>query len=162
MVQRPVGCVHEVYAVPSGEPGGQGASCLAGADAQLGGEFLGGGVGLVQVVLPPVEELADLLVRGERRGRVAAAAVPALRHLRQPLGQRLVALPEAEQHRRHGGLPGGQFGQVGGGDPAGGQLVGERLAQVGQHPAGVARGEEAGVHPEGLGQPQQYGHGQRP
>ncbi len=144
-------------AVPLGEPRGQRAYHLAGPHPDLPGQFLRRQVRLVEVVLTAVEELADLLVRGARQ---VAAAAPQLGGLREPR-QRLVAPPEVEQHLRHPRQPRGQFGDFGGRDPCRAHLVGQRFPQIRQHPGGVPFGEEAGVHSEDLGQPQQHGHRQR-
>ncbi len=113
----------------------------------------------MQIVLAAVEELADLLVRGARQLRPAAA--PQLGGLREPPCQRLVAPPEVQQHVRHPRQPGGQLGQFGGRDPRRADLVRQRLPQIRQHAGGVPLREEAWIHPEGLGQPEQHRHRQR-
>lgn len=80
----------------------------------------------MQVVLPAVEELAHLLVRGAGRVDAGEGAVAVVAG--EPadlLGQGLVAAGEVEQHFGGGGQPGGEVGEVGGGDPAAGDLVGE-------------------------------------
>lgn len=69
-VQPVVHLRREAHPVVVGEPGGQGPEDVAGPDADLRRERLGREVGGVEVVLPPVEEVADLLVRGERQLRV--------------------------------------------------------------------------------------------
>ncbi len=140
------------------EPGGEGPAHLAGADADLLREFLGGEVGVVEVVAAPVEELADLLVRraGARRvrgGRVVAVAGQG----GEALGEGLAAAAEVEEDGGHVREAGGEFREVGGGERGAVELVGEGLAQVGQEPAGVPLGEEVGVDAERLGDPQEDG-----
>lgn len=154
-----VGAGGGAHAVAFREPAVEGGQDPAGADAGLGGQFLGGEVGLVEVVAAPVEELPDLLVRGAGGGRPGVGAP--LGDLREPVGQQVGAAPQRQQDLRHPREPGGEFGEVGGGDAGGGQVVGEGLAQVGDEPPGVALGEETRVDAEGLGDPQQHGDGER-
>lgn len=110
-----------------GEACGQGPHDLAGPDADLPGQLLGGEVGVVEVVLAAVEEVADLLVRGAGRVGHLVGRVTAVRRSRQPLGQELVATAQVEQDLGDRGHPCGQFAQVGRADPGGGDLAGQRL-----------------------------------
>ena len=79
-----VDAAHDVHAVHHGQPVGQLAGELGAVHAHADGEVLGGGVELVQIVLPLIEVVAHFLVRhrdrpdplplpSENRSSVAAA-----------------------------------------------------------------------------------------
>lgn len=112
----------------------------------------------MDVVLAPVEELADLLVR--RTGGVGRRS-PVAGQDCELVGDGPAAAAQVHQQPGHGGQPGGELVQVTGGDAAGGELLAEGVAQFGGEPGGVRRGEVAGVHTEGLGEPQQDRDGER-
>lgn len=96
-----VGAGGGAHAVAFREAAVEGGQDPAGAYAGLGGQFLGGEVGLVEVVAAPVEELPDLLVRGAGGGRPGVGAP--LGDLREPVGQQVGAAPQRQQDLRHPG-----------------------------------------------------------
>ena len=73
-----VDALDDLHVVHGLEPAGDLAGHVAAVEAHPGGEVLGGGVELVQVVLPLVEVVAHLLVRHGDRAAAAAVAVPVL------------------------------------------------------------------------------------
>ncbi len=140
------------HAVPRRQPVTQRLDDLAAPAAEPTGQFLGRLVERGHVVLPAVEEVADLVVRAAAGDQVAVA---------DHLGELLVGLPEPAVEVDHGlghvGQLGRELGQVVQAGPGR-----QRLAQVGDQPRGVVRCEERGVDAEHLGDPHQHRHGQRP
>ena len=129
------------------------------------GEVLGGGVELVQVVLPLVEVVAHLLVRHRDRSRPGAGAAavgePVLGGGRQLGGGQPVAPVQVDHRpgeRRVGVDDVGDLGRV---DVDAEVAVHRHLAQFGDQPGVVLRGEERRVDAEHLGDAQQHGDGQR-
>jgi hypothetical protein len=122
----------------------------------------GGEVQVVDVVVPAVEVVAGLLVRHHRDLLDRRRGAP----LVGQQGQLLDRLPVAAVQRDQcaGGVRQllGQFGRLGRGLRRADDVVGDDLADLGDEPGDVVRGEEAGVDAELLAQPQQHRHGQRP
>ncbi len=160
VVVQPFGVGGHADAVVVGQARRQGPDDLPGPDAKSTGQVLCGEVDVVEVVLAAVEELPDLLVR-RARATGPRQPLPVAVGAGQPFGEELAAPAEVEEHLGDGGHPGCQLRQVRGRDPRFGHLAGQRLAQVRDQAARVPLREEAGVDPERLGEPQQYGHRQR-
>jgi hypothetical protein len=135
---------------------------VPGPDADLGRHPLGGEVQVVDVVVPPVEVVARLLVRHhrdllDRRG--GSAFVGEQRQLLDRL-----PVTAVQRHQRPCGVGQllGQFGRLARRLGRGQQVVGDDLADLGDEPRGVVGGEEPGVDAELLAQAQQHRNRQRP
>jgi hypothetical protein len=152
---------HDVHTVHPGQPVGQLAGQLGAVHPHADGEVLGGGVELVQVVLPLIEVVAHFLV-GHRDGPGAAAVgVSVLGRGRQLCGRQAITPVQVDQgpgQRRMRADHVGDFGEV---DVDVHVAVHGHLAQLGNQSGVVLRGEERRVHTEDLGDAQQHGHRER-
>lgn len=151
----------DVHAVHLGEPAGQLPGQIPVVQPHLDGEVLGGGVQLVQIVLPLVEVVADLLVRHGDRPGAAAVEEPLLGGGRQLRGGDPVPPVQVDHRAGQTGMGADHLGDLGGVDVDVQVPVHGDLAQLGHQPGVVLRGEEGGVHPEHLGDAQQHRYRQR-
>ena len=160
-----VDALDDVHAVHPGEPIGQIAGQIGAVHPHPDGEVLGGGVELVQVVLPLVEVVADLFVRhgdGPRpRAEAAAVGEPVLGRGGQLRGGESVATMQVDHRAGDGRMRSDDVGDLGRVDVDAEVAVQRHLAQLGDQPGVVLRGEERGVHAEHLGDAQQHGDRQR-
>ena len=151
----------DLHVVHRGEPAPDLAGDVAAVKPHAGGEFLCGGVEVVQVVLPLIEVVAHLLVRLADRPAAAAVGEPVLGGGGELGGGVAVAAvhvhhrPGHARVRRHHVR---DFLCVRGDAHV---LVQRHLLQLGDQSGVVLRGEERRVDPEDLADPQQHRDGQR-
>lgn len=110
VVQALAGLGCQSHTMPVGEARAEGPYDLARADADLLGQPFCREVGVVQVVLAAVEEVADLFVR---RAGGLSPGVPAVGRTGEPFGQELVAAAEIEQDLGNTGHARGEVREVG-------------------------------------------------
>lgn len=103
----------DVHPVHLGEPARQLPGQIAVVQPHLDGELLGGGVQLVQVVLPSVEVVAHLLVRHGDRSAAAAVGEPLLGGGRQLRGGDPVTAVQVDHRPRQPGMSADHFGDLG-------------------------------------------------
>jgi len=134
---------------------------VAAVDADAVGQFLGGGVELVDVVLPLVEVVAHFLVRlGD--GGAARAVGEAVLGGRGQLGAGVaVAAVHGHHGARHARVGGDHLGDLLGVRLDAELLVHHDLLQLGDEPGVVLGGEEGGVDAEDLADLEQHRHRQR-
>ncbi len=152
----------DAHPVHLGESAGQLAGQVAVVHPHLDGQVLGGGVQLVQVVLPLIEVVAHLFVRHGDRPAPAAVGEPLLGGGGQLRGGDPVAPVQVDHRAGQAGMGADHFRDFGRVDVDVQVAVHRHLAQLGDQPGVVLGGEEGGVHPEYLGDPQQHGNRQRP
>ena len=152
----------DVHAVHVCQPVGELAGQVAAVHAHADGEILGGGVELVQVVLPLIEVVAHFLVRHGDRPAAAAVGVPVLGRGGQLRGGQPVAPVQVDHGPGQRRVRADHVGDLGEVDVDVEVAVHGHLTQFGDQ-AGVVLGcEERRVDTEHLGDPQQHGDGQRP
>ena len=144
------------------QPVGEVAGEVTAVHAQVDGEVLGGGVELVQIVLPLVEVVAHLLVRHRDRAAAAAVGEPVLGGGGQLRGGDPVAPVQVDHRAGQRGVRVDDVGDLRWVDVDVEVAVHRHLAQLGDQPGVVLGGEEGRVDAEHLGDPQQHRDGQRP
>ena len=118
------------------------------------GEFLGGGVQRIDVVLALIEVVPHLLVRHRQRGMIhlVGERVAVLGERRQQVGRVPVALVEYGEGPGQRRVCPDQIHHIGGRDPRGHLGVGQGLGELGDQAGVGVRGEERRVDPVHLRQ----------
>ena len=127
---------------------------VAAVHAQADGEVLGGGIELVQVVLPLVEVVAHFLVRHRDRPTAAAVGEAVLGGGGQLSGGDPVAPMQVDHRAGQRGMCVHDVGDLAGVHVDVEVAVHRHLAQLGDQPGVVLRREERRVDAEDLGDPQ--------